>query len=180
MRAEFGHHLRFIISFFLVSSWLIFLFATTHPTDYYLYQMAPEVIPGEIISWRNDACKLILSGWSGAEEKFRCSQNRKVGICFKPNKMLFQRANTAGVLSVTLEIAPVPELEGGQIQLSLSPDEVTIGTTLVRGRSFYTIRNQYKAIPDIACLNIILPFTHKESSGDLRVLGILLYSVAFN
>jgi hypothetical protein len=153
---------------------------TTHTRDYYFFRMAKEVVPGEIISWRNDASKLVLSGWSPAEQEFRWSQNRRVGICFKPDKALFQQSEYNGELSVTIEFVPIPALEGKEIQFSLSPNGATGSATIAHGRSFYTISGVFELSSDIFCLQIILPFTVKENSGHPRDLGIRLYSVAFN
>ncbi|MEI6259933.1 MAG: hypothetical protein WCR46_08505 [Deltaproteobacteria bacterium] len=179
MRVIFDHPFRFAISFFLIIFWLMFLYMTSHTTDYYLYRIAKEVTPGEIISWRNEASKLILKGWSHAEIDFRWSQNRQVEICFKPDKTLFRQLDFNRELTVTFEIAPIPELERKEVQFSLSPNGATGSAIIACGRSIYAISSQFETIPDIVCLKIILPFTSQGSLGEDRQLGIMLYSVAF-
>lgn len=170
---------RFISSFFLLMSWLIFLSVTTHNQDYYLIRSLKEVVPGEIISWRNDDSKLLLKGWSAAEKEFRWSQNRNLEIYFKPNKMLFKKSESYVELSIIIEIEPIFELEGKEIQFSLSPNGGKGCATLIHGRSLYTIKSLLASIPDVHLLKIILPLTGKGNQGDSRDLGIKLYSISF-
>jgi hypothetical protein len=170
---------RFIGSFLLIVLWFIFLALTTHSQEYYLLRNAKCVVPGEIISWRNDESKLVLSGWSSPEKEFRWSQNRNLDIWFKPKKELFQQSNSNVELSVIIEIEPIPQLEGKEIQFSLSPNGGTGVATLIHGRSFYMISTQVKSLPDILHLKILLPVNGKGNPGDPRDLGLKLYSVAF-